>query len=356
MISKPDQRITNLEHHQASGCCMWSGIEDLYATRTGEILPDGFLFALSSFGEAILLKQNNVSHPYMFGVADGRTYKTYNSIKDNLGLEYKISVGRTLEYAIKSVQTEIDQGRPVIVGPLDMYYLPYLKMYHKFHIPIHYILLVGYNKEKEIFYCYDCDREDEIVLPMEDLMKAWQVEKNVVGDKNGFVKFSLPNHPTPKFELAKQCLKQKANRQLCEKPNFVGCNAFYKVAKEFPLWENQLSDKAYKNTLFAIASGCGRVPKLPNALMGIKGQEDIIFDGNYGRLGQLCIDLGQEYNHSNFIKAGELFCQNGELLIEVTKHIVENHCDQNHHLNMLPQYFTRLGDNSKEAYQILKED
>ena len=70
----------------------------------------------------------------------------------------------------------------------------------------------------------------------------------------------------------------------------------------------------------------------------------------------MCIDLEQEYNHSNFIKAGELFCQNGELLIEVTKHIVENHCDHNHHLNMLPQFFTRLGDNSKEAYQILKED
>ncbi len=31
-----------IKHHLSSGCCMCSGIEDLYATKTNQSIPEGF--------------------------------------------------------------------------------------------------------------------------------------------------------------------------------------------------------------------------------------------------------------------------------------------------------------------------
>lgn len=47
------RKIIEIQHHLSSGCCMCSGIEDLYATRTNQSIPEGFLLALGSFGETV---------------------------------------------------------------------------------------------------------------------------------------------------------------------------------------------------------------------------------------------------------------------------------------------------------------
>lgn len=53
-----------------------------------------------------------------------------------------------------------------------MFYLPYLKMYQKEHIPIHYIMMVGYDEEKNYILIYDCDREDMIELATNDYKRG----------------------------------------------------------------------------------------------------------------------------------------------------------------------------------------
>lgn len=98
----------------------------------------GVLLALGSFGETVFIKMNNSEKPYMFSANDARPKTVYENLKDELGLDYKIIGGRTVKYAKKSIKKEIDGGYPVVLGPLDMFYLPYLKMYHVEHIPIHY--------------------------------------------------------------------------------------------------------------------------------------------------------------------------------------------------------------------------
>ena len=80
-----------------------------------------------------------------------------------------------------SRKNEIDEGYPVVLGPLDMFYLPYLKMYHTEHIPIHYVMMIEYDEEKNCVLIYDCEREDVIEL-------AWNIEKNGVGDKMDLLK------------------------------------------------------------------------------------------------------------------------------------------------------------------------
>ncbi len=233
------RKIIEVKHHLSSGCCMCSGIEDLYATRTKQSIPEGFLLALGSFGETVFIKMNNRKKPYMFSANDARPKTVYENLKEELGLDYKIIEGRTVEYAKKSIKKEIDEGCPVVLGPLDMFYLPYLKMYHTEHIPIHYVMMVGYDEEKHCVLIYDCDREDMIELAVNDLELAWNIEKNGVGDKNGFIKIRLCENPPDKYTLSYNCLLKKAERQLREKPYILGISAYEKIAGELPKWKKK---------------------------------------------------------------------------------------------------------------------
>lgn len=301
------RKLLDIKHHLSSGCCMWSGIEDVYATKTDQKIPSAFLFALSSFGETVYLKRKDENETFMFRVADGRTRKTYDRIKNIIGLNYQISEGKTLAYALKSIKKEIDEGNPVILGPLDMFYLLYLKMYHKNHIPIHYVLMVGYDEEKNCVLIYDCDREKLQELPQEELVQAWQIEKNEVGDKNGFIRFSLSKKQIDKYKLVDSCLRNKAMRQLCKKPDFVGINAYNKIAMEFPDWKEKFSKEEYRNVLASLTEFFGMVPKLPNEILGVSEKEDICFDGNYNRLGNILLKLGDEYERDDWTQAGNYF-------------------------------------------------
>lgn len=332
---------------------MWSGIEDVYATKTKQVVPEAFLLCLSSFGETAFVKFGNKKPPFRFSVADGRTRKTYDQIKDILGLSYEISEGRTLPYALKSIYKEVDSGMPVILGPLDMFYLPYLKMYQKFHVPIHYVLMVGYDEEKECVLIYDCDRTDLIELPVEELVKAWQIEKNSVGDKNGFIRFRLEDQLLDKYELADICFKNKAARQLNNITSFTGVNAFERIAREFPTWEEEYSEADYKYALTSLAECFGTVPKIPNRLMGIQEKEDIVFQANYNRLSAVLIQLGKEYNRKDWLKAGELFLQCGYKIEEITNRIIRFCCDNERCLEDIPAIFQEMGEYSKKAYSII---
>lgn len=54
---------------------------------------------------------------------------------------------------MKRAKEQIDNEKPVVLGCLDMYYLShYPKFYNKEHIPIHYILMVGYDDEEQCWY------------------------------------------------------------------------------------------------------------------------------------------------------------------------------------------------------------
>ena len=101
------RKLISIRHHLSSGCCMCSGIEDIYATKTNQSVPEGFLLALGSFGETVFIKMNNDEKPYMFSANNARPKTVYENLKDELGLEYKIIGGRTAEYAKKSIKKKL---------------------------------------------------------------------------------------------------------------------------------------------------------------------------------------------------------------------------------------------------------
>ena len=346
--------IIDVKHHLASGCCMWSGIEDVYATRTNQELPDGFLLALSSYGETVLLKMDR-EKPHFLSTCDGRTKKTYDRIKEVLGLQYQVSEGRTLAYALSSIKKEIDNGSPVILGPLDMYYLPYLKMYHNVHIPMHYVMMVGYDSDKSCVYIYDCDRVELQELPESELIQAWQIEKSPSGGKNGFIRFKLSDTLLNQYELAKVCVKQKAERQLCIKPDFVGVNAYWKLAELLPVWKEQYSKDEYKKHLVAMTEWMGMVPKLPNPILGEKGK-DIPYHGNYDRFGVMLSVLGEKYGHSSWIKSGELFQICGKNIEKIVHYIVSDYLKDSDSTTEIKELLLVNGRSAREAYELIRAE
>lgn len=346
----------NIPHHLSSGCCMWSGIEDVYVERTGSPVPEAFFFCLASKGENVYIKSNNPDNPRMLSVTDGRTRVTYDHLKELLGLQYQICEGRSFEYAIKSVKKEIDKGNPVILGPLDMYYLPYLKMYHRNHIPMHYVLMVGYEEETEKIFFYDCDRTLMQEISLKELRLAWDIEKNAVGDKNGFIRFSLPESCISPAKLAEGALKRKAEQQLKEKPEMTGVSAFRKLAREFPKWESELTPEAYQTALKRLTESLGTVPKLPNRLLGINEAEpEIRYRGDLDRFGRLLINLGEQEQRPAWSKAGELFLQSGFLFEEITDRIVRYLCGGEDTRKEIPDRFWRIGELEERAYRLIQD-
>lgn len=132
------------------------------------------------------------------------------------------------------------------------------------------VMMIGYDEEKNCVLIYDCDREDLIELAVNDLKLAWNIEKNGVGDKNGFIKIRLKSNLPNKYTLAHNCLLRKAERQFKEKPYILGISAYEKIARELPKWKKKFSKEEYRKALISITEYMGKVPKVPNQIMGLE--------------------------------------------------------------------------------------
>lgn len=343
----------SIKHHLCSGCCMWSGIEDVYCTKKEVDVPEGFFFMMASFAEAVYLKFPGKENARMFSVGDGRPSHTYGNMKDILDFSYHIYGGKTFEQALFHVMKEVDAGYPVVLGPLDMYHLPYLKMYHQFHIPIHYILMVGYDTEKECVLVYDCDRENLMELPYDELQNAWDVEKNVVGDCNGYIKFRLPDSLKSPEQILLESMKRKAVTQLSEKPYMIGVTAFQKAAKDFPKWKRDLTATSYRTTLMHLPEYWGRVPKLHARFMGApKESKDIPYQANMDRFSYCLEAIGLEFGIDTYREAAVLFAESGLLYQEITDRIVNHVCDGEDTLKEIPSLLLQIGNLYEKAYKM----
>ena len=117
----------------------------------------GSFFYLSGFGNFVYQRFNTGELKRRAAWGDGRTKQMYKEIADIVGFQYQHIEGRTFEYAMLVAKNQIEMGKPVVLGCLDMYYLEYYpKLYKKFRVPIHYMLMVGYDEERKSAYILDC--------------------------------------------------------------------------------------------------------------------------------------------------------------------------------------------------------
>lgn len=349
------EKAVNIRHHICDYSCMWNGIEDIYATQTGEELPPFFFFCLSGVGNIAYLKHNKDGFPprqLVFG--DGRPKKIYGNISETVGFTYRFVEGKTFPIAFKRIKEQIDRGKPVVLGPLDMFHLPYLKFYHRFHIPIHYILMVGYHDENQYINVYDCGRKEIQTLPVDDLRKAWDVEKSSIGGCNEFIEIDFADKLKSTCEITELALNKKAKEMLEPQVSFIGINGLRKAAKEFPKWAIELTPEGYKKSLMSMLEFIGTVPKLPNIVMGYDAPEDegMRYQACRDKMGNMLTMLGETYQRKNWKAAGELFLKSGKCFETMANLLVQYLVKEKGQLEEIPLLLGRIADLEEAAYQL----
>ena len=315
-------KLIKLPHKVCPMTCMVNGLEDLYEARTGTRLPDQFLLFMSGMAGFAYLKLSKAP-VQRFVLWGPRPTAQYELLGQAVGFTWTTCKGRSFAYALKQAQTFIDQGRPVILGALDMYHLPYYtKFYHTFHVPIHFVLMVGYDEERRVILVQDCDRPDVQVVPYTDLQLAWDVRTPGYSDRNTLYAFHLNAEVADVLTIAERALRQKAGFMLHPPTSMFGIPGIRKLARELPAWPEQLAAEALRTSLYTLAEYTGHPPTLPSRLTGYTDAPDQ-HDAGRGGFADMLSWLAQTYQRPAWAEAAVLFGQSGQAVRKFTDAIVD---------------------------------
>jgi len=346
-----NKKLIIMNHHVDDYECMWNGIEDIYRQKSGEELPPGFFFCLSGIGKFIYLKNKNMSPKRRAAWGDGRTKKMYQSISDIVGFHYRYIEGKTFSYTLKKAKEQIDMDKPVILGCLDMYYLNYYpKLYHKAHIPIHYVMMVGYDDEKQCVYIQDNGIAEVQEISYEVMQMALNIEKTSLSDKNTICCIEFEKTVKSIIEIAKEAFYRKAKFVLDAPAGFVGIRGMYKFAEEFPKWKEELSPKEYEEALTNMVMFSGTVPQLPSRLCGIEESEKIYYMAWREKIAVVLNMLGGKYKIKEWEIAAGLFIKSGKVIEDIVNQIVDYLLGERENLIDIPILMNEIAKIEEAAY------
>lgn len=347
-----EHKLLSIPHHVDDYECMWNGIEDLYVQKSGEKIPHQFFFCLSGKGNFIYLKSNKGELKRRAAWGDGRSKQMYKEISDIVGFKYKHIEGRKFEYAMKIAKEQIDIGCPVVLGCLDMYCLSYYpKFYKKEHVPIHYVLMIGYDNIKGCAYILDCGIESVQEISYELLEEAMNVESKGLSLKNTVCTIEFEANLKSTIEIAKEGFFRKSTKMLNSPVGFAGIRGMYKLAKEFPYWQEELTMEDYKAVLLNSIMFSGTVPKIPNCLLGIIEADNIRYMCGREQMSNVLSELGREYQISAWSEAAEFFIESGNLLEKVVDKMTEYLIGIRTDLYELPQMMISVAQIEENAYK-----
>ncbi len=203
------------------------------------------------------------------------------------------------------IRQYLDHDEPVTVGALDMYYLHYYpELYLKEHIPIHYLLVIGYDDEKRTVYVHDCSMKDVQELPYDEFEKSLNVNVPGMSRKNTFRIFTMPETIPSKLTIAEKGLSRKATHMLKPPVNMFGIPAMRKLANEISGWTD-------RDCYTHMAAYAGLTPPLV--------AEDLSHnDGARFELARVLKELGSKYDRAQWSDASGLFVKSGELIIRLS--------------------------------------
>lgn len=340
--------MITLVHHMDDYECMWNGIEDLYIEQTSQTLPPSFFFVLAGFGSFCYMKTETSELKRMIALGDGRTKKMYEFLAPIVGFDYKHYEYQSFEQAIKKAKSEIDAGYPSVLGALDMYYLPYFSsLYHKDHIPFHYVLMVGYDDHAQCVYLHDCGREAVQVLSYHDLRLAWDCSYPGLSKPNTICMVRM-NATKNKYQIAQEALAKKREQFINPPVGFVGRKGFQKFIQELPALKYALTKEDYDKVLINMATFFGTVPTVPNALLGIKEPDEVSFGGGFDKMSIVLADLAREYGNKAWLEASGRFQEGAAIISQITDIIVASLTGGDDRTNDLPELF-------RETMEILTD-
>jgi len=221
-----------------------------------------------------------------------------------------------------------------MVGALDMYYLHYYpELYKKEHVPIHYLLVVGYDDERQVVYVHDCSIGGVQEVPYAEFARALDVNVPGMSKRNTYRIFRLSQGTPTELEIAEKGFAYKATRMLKPLVSMFGIPAMRKLTKEIVSW----TDKDCFRHMVAYA---GLTPPLIAA--------DLLHnDGLRFEQARLFGELGQKYQRKEWSNASILFRKSGELILKLCERALEY---DNRGCSALLE---EIADTEEEAYMAL---
>lgn len=244
------KQILNIPHRTAHGLCPVNGIRDLIQWRTGNNWSNEFLFGLALGGGFAYLRFNAADPPRQvyWGNASPRQHKY---LAELLTAEYNELENRSFKYTWKKAQEYIDKNIAPVIGPLDMFHLNFYEdIYHKRHIPIHYLLFIGYDDEKA--YIYDTGHAEMQILPLNELEIAWEVNIPGMGKPNRLVTLDIPQKISSARSLIRRSILDGCKIMLQPPVSMLGIPAMEKVSREITKWPQVLGKDVSNRCLLQV--------------------------------------------------------------------------------------------------------
>ena len=155
---------------------------------------------------------------------------------------------RSFKYSWNKAQEAVRAGTPPVVGPLDMFYLHfYGSIYQQRHIPIHYLLLVGYDDQNA--YVHDTDKQEVQSVPLAELEPAWDVNVPGLGKRNRLAILNIPQEIPPTEVLIRKSIGDECRMMLNPPVSMVGIPAMEKVSREIAHWSTELGKDGTEKSL-----------------------------------------------------------------------------------------------------------
>jgi hypothetical protein len=241
------ENLISIPHRTAHGLCPVNGIRDLVQWRTGIDWTNEFLFGLGQGGGFAYLRFNFADPPRQvyWGTSSPRQHKYLAELLE--AFYYEIE-NRSFKYAWSKAQEAVKAGTPPIIGPLDMFHLRFYEgIYHQRHIPIHYLLLVGFDDQNA--YVHDTGMKEVQSIPLAELEPAWNVNVPGLGKRNRLVTLDIPQEIQPTEALIRKSIRDECKSMLKPPVSMVGIPAMEKVAREIANWSHELGQATADKSL-----------------------------------------------------------------------------------------------------------
>jgi hypothetical protein len=252
-----------------------------------------------------------------------------------IGFKDTVIEGKTFKNTFPRLKESIDDGQPVMAGALDMYYLHYYPdLYRKQHVPIHYVLVVGYDDDKQVVFVQDCGHKGVQAITYDEFEESLDVNVPGMSKKNTMRTFTLPQRLPSEFEVAKKGFAYKAERFLNPPVKLFGLPAMRKLADEIFEWNNI---KCFEH----MATYATTPPLLPKTFENSHGmrfwQADVLSA------------LGNKYNVRSWTEASKLFRRSGEEIMKLCKAALEQDKQR------ISEALTIIAEIEERAYKLLKD-
>lgn len=346
--------IKDLPHKVLDYACPISGLEDQYEWKTGNRLPGYFLMDLSNIG-FLYLRQKRAPAPRMVLWGDGMGKAQHQFLAEIVGYQWTMQEGKAFSTAWKSALKSLHEGTPVILGLLDMYHLPYYeKFYHRFHIPQHFVLLVGFDENTEEALVLDNSLPEIQRVPLSDLKPAWNVHNPGQGRPNTFYTLNFYQEIADLETIVHKGLKKRAGCFLSPPTGFMGIRGLEKAQKDCLSWFTDLTPGQLKNSLEFLATfTCSVVPNLPQALLPYPlGYED----AHHAVRDRFSADIkrfAETYQQTQWTQAAELLRQSGDRIGELTQTAVRILKGEHGLKDTLPDLFGQIRTLEEKAWRLL---